>query len=358
MSSFFKSGDLQKELIELLEKIVLHNSDFSTSENLQNLLILTAMKADKTRVMDYINRLDNYDGPAIAQVALGQEFKLYEEAFLIYKKSNLNAEAMDTLLINLDSLERASEFAARCNEPGVWYKLGKAQLENGQIPDSIESYLKAEDATDFVEVIHAAEREENFDDLVRYLLMARGKVKDQMIDGELVYAYAKTDRLGDMEEFTSGTNTANLQAIGERLYDERLYKAAKIIYGSIPNNSRLASWDVQLGEFTLAVDIAKKANNPKTWKEVTIACVDAQEFRCAQIAGMHIIVHPDHLEELAAHYEKHGHFEELMSLLDSGLGNERSHMGMYTELAILYAKYKPERLMDFMKMNTAKLNMT
>jgi clathrin heavy chain len=137
-----------------------------------------------------------------------------------------------------------------------------------------------------------------------------------------------------------------------------LYKAAKIIYSSIPNNSRLASCHVQLGEFTLAVDIAKKANNPKTWKEFTIACVDAQEFRCAQIAGMHIIVHPDHLEELAAHYEKHGHFEELMSLLDSGLGNERSHMGMYTELAILYAKYKPERLMDFMKMNTSKLNMT
>jgi clathrin heavy chain len=47
-----------------------------------------------------------------------------------------------------------------------------------------------------------------------------------------------------------------------------------------------------------------------------------------------------------------------MSLLDSGLGNERSHMGMYTELAILYAQYKPERLMDFMKMNTSKLNMT
>jgi len=358
VKAFFKSGDLQKELIELLEKIVLHNSDFSSSENLQNLLILTAMKADKTRVMDYINRLDNYDGPAIAQVALGQEFKLYEEAFLIYKKSNLNAEAMDTLLINLDSLERAQEFAARCNEPGVWYKLGKAQLENGQIPDSIESYLKAEDAQDFVEVIHAAEREENYDELVKFLLMARGKVKDPMIDGELVYAYAKTDRLGDMEEFTSSTNTANLQSIGERLYDERLYKAAKIIYGSIPNNSRLASCHVQLGEFTLAVDIAKKANNPKTWKEVTIACVDAQEFRCAQIAGMHIIVHPDHLEELAAHYEKHGHFEQLMSLLDSGLGNERAHMGMYTELAILYAKYKPDRLMDFMKMNTSKLNIS
>merc|ERR1712217_247528 len=46
----------------------------------------------------------------------------------------------------------------------------------------------------------------------------------------------------------------------------------------------------------------------------------------------------------------------LISLLDSGLTNERSHIGMYTELAILYAKYKPEKLMDFIKMNTAKFN--
>merc|ERR1711871_1160852 len=30
--------------------------------------------------------------------------------------------------------------------------------------------------------------------------------------------------------------------------------------------------------------------------------------------------------------------------------------GMYTELGILYAKYKPDRLHDFIKMNTKKFN--
>merc|ERR1719183_348278 len=129
-----------------------------------------------------------------------------------------------------------------------------------------------------------------------------------------------------MEEFISGTNTANIQDIGDRLYRERAFKAAKLLYSSIPNNAKLASCHVQLGEFTQAVDVAKKANNPKTWKEVNLACVAAQQFRCAQIAGMHIIVHPDHLEELVAQYEKGGYFEELMSLLESGLANERSHV--------------------------------
>jgi clathrin heavy chain len=58
----FMTADLPHELIELLEKIVLQNSAFSGNPNLQNLLILTAIKADKSRVMDYINRLDNFDG--------------------------------------------------------------------------------------------------------------------------------------------------------------------------------------------------------------------------------------------------------------------------------------------------------
>eukprot|EP00933_Yihiella_yeosuensis_P029628 TRINITY_DN23254_c0_g4_i1.p1 TRINITY_DN23254_c0_g4~~TRINITY_DN23254_c0_g4_i1.p1 ORF type:complete len:1717 (+),score=465.38 TRINITY_DN23254_c0_g4_i1:179-5329(+) len=353
----FISADLPNELIELLEKIVLHKSaDFGKNRNLQNLLVLTAIKADKSRVMDYINRLDNYDGPEIAKIALGEPYCLFEEAFLIYKKCELNSEAMEVLLSSIESIDRAQEFAARCNESPVWYKLGRAQLEHGHVAEAIDAYLKAEDATDYAEVIAKAKVEENYDELVRYLLMARNKAKDQLIDTELVFSYAKADRLGEMEEFISGTNTANLQTVGDRLYDEGAYKAAKILYSVNLNNAKLAACHVQLGEYPQAVEAAKKANNPKTWKEVNIACIKAEQFRCAEIAGMHIIVHPDHLDETIAQYESSGSFEELIALLDSGLGNDRAHVGMYTELAILYAKYKPEKLMDFIKMNTQKLN--
>ena len=40
----FMLAGLQGELIELLEKIVLQNSSFSNNHNLQNLLIITAIK--------------------------------------------------------------------------------------------------------------------------------------------------------------------------------------------------------------------------------------------------------------------------------------------------------------------------
>jgi clathrin heavy chain len=86
------AADLPNELIELLEKIVLESSTFSEHRNLQNLLILTAMKADSTRVMEYIQKLDNYDAPDIANIAITNQ--LYEEAFEIFRKFDVNNSAI------------------------------------------------------------------------------------------------------------------------------------------------------------------------------------------------------------------------------------------------------------------------
>ncbi len=65
----FLSADLPMELIELLEKIILEPSSFSDNRNLQNLLLLTAIRADKGKVVGYINRLQNYDEEEIARIA-------------------------------------------------------------------------------------------------------------------------------------------------------------------------------------------------------------------------------------------------------------------------------------------------
>jgi len=59
-------------------------------------------RADKTRVMDYVNRLDNFDGPAVGEIAVSAE--LFEEAFAIFKKFNLNVQAVNVLLDNVESI--------------------------------------------------------------------------------------------------------------------------------------------------------------------------------------------------------------------------------------------------------------
>ena len=160
--------------------------------NLQNLLILTAIKADKSKVMEYIDRLDNYDAPDIANIAI--QSQLYEEAFAIFKKFEVNSSAVQVLIENVQNLDRAYEFAERCNEPAVWSQLGKAQLSKGLVKEAIDSFIKANDPTDYMAVVETASQTDHWEDLVRYLQMARKKARDTYVESELIYAYAKTSR--------------------------------------------------------------------------------------------------------------------------------------------------------------------
>jgi clathrin heavy chain len=86
---------------------VLENTSlFGSNRSLQNLLLLTAIKADSCKVIDFINRCDNYDAPEIAREAL--ESGLFEEAFTIYKKFDDAVAAMQVLINNIGDVERCS----------------------------------------------------------------------------------------------------------------------------------------------------------------------------------------------------------------------------------------------------------
>ena len=80
-----------------------------------------ANKSDKQRALDCLDRLDEYDGHEIAKVAPSDPYGRREEA----------------------------------------------QLENGGVPKAAESYLKAEDATDDMEGIQAAERDGHYEETAR-----------------------------------------------------------------------------------------------------------------------------------------------------------------------------------------------
>ena len=354
----FLKAELQKELIELLEKIVLHKSDFSKNKNLQNMLIVTAIKADPVRVVDYINRLDNYDAPEIAQYALSQH-GLAEEAFLIYRKAGMHEEAIDVLLTNLQNIDRASEFAERVGTPEVWSRLGRALLDYDRAEESIEAFIKAKDASFYREVIQAAEKVGCYSKLIKFLTLARLQglhQKDSLVDSELVFCLAKCDFLAELEEFIGGSNQADIGKVGERCFDEKIYEAARILFASINNWARLASCLLKLKKFLEAMEAAKQANTPRVWKDVTFACVENKEFKLAIIAGLNIITHPDHLEDIIRHYEHYGYPDELITLLENGLPSDRAHQGIFTELGSLYAKYRPKRLMEHCKNYYQKVN--
>jgi hypothetical protein len=47
--------------------------------------------------------------------------------------------------------------------------------------------------------------------------------------------------------------------------------------------------------------------------------VEEGEFKLAQLCGLNIIVNADDLDEVSEFYQRRGHFEQLMSLMESGL---------------------------------------
>ncbi|QRV88920.1 Clathrin [Ceratobasidium sp. AG-Ba] len=350
----FMANDLPLELIEMLEKIIIEPSPFSDNKNLQNLLLLTAIRADKGKVVGYINKLSNYDSGEIAKIAV--DHGLYEEALTIYKKYDQHALAIDVLVGDIASIERGLDFANKVNKPEVWSRLAKAQLDGLRIRDAIDSYIKAEDPSNFHEVIEYANRADKHEDLVRYLQMARKSLREPKIDTELAYAYAKTDRLHDMEDFLSMTNVADILDVGEKCFNDELYQAAKLLFTSISNWARLATTLIYLGENQAAVESARKAGNTQVWKQVHEACIEKAEFRLAQICGLNIIVHAEELQGIIKRYEKRGYFDEVLQLLEAGLSLERAHMGIFTELSILYSRYRPEKLMEHLKLFVSRIN--
>jgi clathrin heavy chain len=88
---------------------------------------------------------------------------------------------------------------------------------------------------------------------------------------------------------------------------------------------------------------------------VCFACIRAKEFVMANKCGQHVIIHPDHLEDVIQFYEKFGYTEELIILLEQGMSLERAHTGIYTELGIVMAKYQPNRLGDHINSYPSKI---
>ncbi|KAI8865412.1 ARM repeat-containing protein, partial [Ramicandelaber brevisporus] len=350
----FMGAELFGDLIELLEKVVLENPIFGEYKSLQNLLLMTAIRHDSSRVMGYLERLSNYDAAEIASLAVANG--LTEEALTIYRKNDAHTEAIGVLIDHIGDLERAQEFAERVDEPETWSRLAKTQLDNLRIQDAIDSYIRANDPSNYIEVIGVTNRAAKFTELIPFLTMARKTVREPLVESELAFAYAQTNRLADLQDMLSEPNIVQVQLVGDRCFDMGLYSAARIFFTNVSNWGRLASTLVRLEDYGAAVDAARKANSVMVWKDVHSACIEQREFRLAQTCGLNIIVHADELESLVAVYENSGLVEEAMKMLETGLGLERAHMGMFTELAILYVKYRPESIMDHLKLYWSRIN--
>ncbi|XP_029653923.2 clathrin heavy chain 1-like [Octopus sinensis] len=296
----FLEADLTNELIELLEKIVLENTMFSEHTNLQNLLILTALRSSKANVSSYLEKLDKYDAPEIARKMI--DSGRFEDAFNIYSKFGDNNMAIMVDMIK--DFERALDFAEKINEPTVWATLGRAQLRDPELVKlGLSSYLKSGEVADYMTVIDTVIALDSYwDDFVKFILMVRKTIRNRTTDDALILAYAKCDRLNELEEF------------------------------------------IQI------------SSNHADINRVCFACIDNNEFRLAKVAALNIVIHADSLQEVILYYEDKGYFTELLDMMESSVSLERTHMGIFTELAILFIKYSPLKTKEHVEMFWSRMN--
>jgi clathrin heavy chain len=344
----FIDADMPQFLLGLLEKVVLESPQFQNNTSLQNLLIITAIRSGTDRVLAYVTRLSDYSWEKICEHLINAQ--LYDEAIAAFKKFDQNVEAVRVMLIHKQSIQAAADWAAHCNEPAVWSEVGRAQLGAGQVVDAIESFLKAKDVKAYNEVIQAAEAQGEYAALVKFLVLAvQLQARDPIIETELCYAYAKTNKLAELEELTSSPNSARQKEVADRCFSDGLFEAAKILYTAIKDFPRLTETLLALKEFKAAIEAARKAGTASAWKAVNRACVEAGEFAVAQQAGLQVVVEADLIKEVIDLYENLGYFDQVIALLEAALVLERVHGGIFTELAVLYAKHQPGKVLDHLK---------
>eukprot|EP00924_Labyrinthula_sp_SR-Ha-C_P001550 maker-scaffold_18-snap-gene-1.5-mRNA-1 protein AED:0.42 eAED:0.42 QI:0/0/0/0.66/1/1/3/0/1799 len=386
LKSFMKA-DMPNELIDLLDKLILQPDSTFTTSSLENLLLLTAVKTRREKVMYYIKVLKTYDGENIAEACLNQAEPLTEEALEIYINKNLNVKAMEVIIDYLNDVERAVDFAKSLNFIGntfdndlerrqekkdVLSVLARHLHQKGEIKEALTYYIEAANPAHFAPLITSTKelnQEEVYAVLVEFLQMARKKQKEKLIDTTLVYAYCKLGQMKQLEQFLLTPNLAEVGKIAQEIYNEpqasqKDLETCIILFSNDSNHKMLSLCYLKLKRFTKAVDAAKKANDVETWKLVNIGCLDNNEVELANIAGLNIIANPVYLDDVVSLYEQKGFFKEVVWLLESGVNVENAHNNTFTMLAILYAKYsdfldlKKNVLIDFVRRQGKKINST
>eukprot|EP00742_Colponemidia_sp_Colp-10_P010839 GILJ01011954.1.p1 GENE.GILJ01011954.1~~GILJ01011954.1.p1 ORF type:complete len:1482 (-),score=281.89 GILJ01011954.1:202-4647(-) len=351
----FLKANMNTELTSILDQIVLHG-EFRQNRHLENLLIISATKARPDKVMEYVNNLQCYDADDIANIASGAG--LHEVAFTVYDKHNNKQKAASTLLHELNDLPRGRAYAQKADEPAVWSVLGLFLLQSNEVHEGIEALLKAKNPNHVKEVSDACERVNQYGDLIKYLMMARieSKNKNPLIDTHLVLTYAKTGRLTELEDFLKDAKGVQILTVADKCFADGLYDSAKVLYQVGSNFPKLAVTLIKLGNLADAVHAAEKAKNIQTWKEVNRACLEAESFELARQCAIHIVLRAEEMTELVQLYENAGHWEDIAAVLKSATANSAAHMGIFTELGVLYARYQPEKLLDHVNMYARKMN--
>ncbi|KAI3480028.1 hypothetical protein L1887_57804 [Cichorium endivia] len=144
-----------------------------------------------------------------------------------------------------------------------------------------------------------------------------------------------------MEEFLAMTNVADILSVGEKCFNDELYEAAKLLFTSVSNYARLATTLVYLGDYQGSVDARSQGGQHE--RVEAGACGVPEQARVQAVPDRRSGHHPARRGAAGPH--------------QGALGLERAHMGVFTQTGVALAKYRPERLMEHLKLYWSRSNL-
>jgi len=286
-------------------------------------------------------------------------YEQYEVAFAAScKGEGMEEEAMRILIDCIHSLPRAQAFAEKIDRPSVWTMLAEASLVECDVEAAVDALLRAENVDFLSKVTQASERSSNYAFLAKYVSMVRSSSKSRApeVETEILYCLVKIGDIVELQNFVETSKLADFHSVANRCRSEKLYEAACVLFQKCNDMNALSLTYAEMGSVELAVESAEKANNLQTWKQLIVLCFERKELDLANRCARNIISNADEIHEIIELYEKNKLFNDVITVLQDFLGSSNAHMGAFTELAILYVKYYPEKSFDFVKMHHQRIN--
>ncbi|KAH8611956.1 putative Clathrin heavy chain linker Clathrin H link Region in Clathrin and VPS [Trypanosoma vivax] len=351
----FMNAELTEELVSILDQIVVCGR-FRKNRFLENLLIMSAVRSRKNKVMEYVSTLENYDAKEVAGNCSSEG--MFEAAFTVYDKFEMPVEAARVLMHDMKDIPRGRLYAQRCDMPSVWSVLGEALLAADELREAIDVLIRAKNHSCVDSVIAAAERNNQYGDLIKYLTMVRQEShgEESKIDTILVLTYARTGRLSELEELLKSAHHIQVHTVADKCFNDGLYDSARVLYSISMNFHKLALTLVRLNNLPEAVEAAQKSQARSTWDEVNLACVEAKEMKLANICAIPLALQVETLHDIVVRYEDLGLYDDLLAVLKAAATNTGAHMGIFTEMGVILAKYRPEKLLEHVNMYSKKIN--
>jgi len=126
-------------------------------------------------------------------------------------------------------------------------------------------------------------------------------------------------RLAEKEllvEFEAFLGSADVEYIAELCFLQGYYKAAKIAFTYLQDNSNLALCHVRLEEYREAVEAAAKVDDAETWKKTCFAFLDASEITFANTCAIEATKSPELVIDTITRYADMGILHVVTGILN------------------------------------------